>query len=87
MTGFEFPYGTKTVFVKTTREKKTKNLARKILQKMLLPDGRVEELLYWLRKANCEIRTTESGMEFYSISGKGFTECGPLDQLEIIHII
>lgn len=87
MKGFTFPYGHKTVFVKTTRERKVKSLARNILREMQLPDGRASELLHWLQKAECSISKLPNGNEFYSISGKDFTECGPKSELIIIHVI
>lgn len=86
MKGFTFPYKWKTVFVETERERKTQSLAKNILREMLLPDGRAKELLYWLDKAECEIRQLDNG-SWYSLKGKNFTEFGPLDDLEIIHII
>lgn len=85
--GFTFPYGTKTVFVETTRERRNKSLARSILKQMLLPDGRATELLSWLQKATCEIRKLPSGADWYSITGKGFSEFGPISELIIIHVI
>ena len=86
MKGFTFPYKGKTVFVETERERKTRSLARNILRQMLLPDGRAKELLYWLDKAECEIRQLDNG-SWYSLKGKNFTEFGPLDDLEIIHVV
>lgn len=86
MKGFTFPYKGKTVFVETERERKTQSLAKNILREMLLPDGRAKELLYWLDKAECEIRQLDNG-SWYSLKGKNFTEFGPLKDLEIIHIV
>ena len=86
MKGFTFPYKGKTVFVETERERKTQSLAKNILREMLLPDGRAKELLYWLDKAECEIRQLDNG-SWYSLKGKNFTEFGPLNDLEIIHVI
>lgn len=79
MKGYEFPYKGKTVFVITDKKKKTKSLARKILNKMLLPDGRADDLLYWLNPA--ELTEHE---ETYSIKGKGFGEVGYKNDLVVI---
>lgn len=87
MTGFTFPYGKKTVFVKTARERKTKSLAANILREMKLPDGRADELLYWLQKAECELKELPNGKEWYSLSGKNFGEYGPIESLILIHVI
>jgi len=87
MKGFTFPYGQKTVFVETTRERKTKSLAANILREMKLPDGRVDELLYWLQKAECELKQLPNGCKWYSMRGKNFSECGPIDALIHIHVI
>ena len=87
MKGFTFPYKSKTVFVQTTRERKTRSLAKNILRQMLLPDGRADELLYWIQKAECELKTLEDGADWYSIKGKDFSEFGPIEDLQIIHVI
>ena len=89
MKGFTFPYKGKTVFVETERERKTRSLARNILKAMLLPDApsAIDGVLYWLNKAECEIRQLDNGADWYSLKGKDFAEFGPLDDLEIIHII
>ena len=87
MTGFTFPYGKKTVFVKTKRERKTKSLAKNILREMQLPDGRADELLYWLKKGECELNKLPNGDDWYSIKGKGFNEFGPRKELIIINVI
>lgn len=79
MKGFEFPYNGKTVFVVTDKKKKTKSLAKKILNKMLLPDGRADALLYWLNPAEL----TENG-DTYSLKGKGFGEVGHKNDLVVI---
>lgn len=88
MKGFTFPYKGKTVFVETERERKTRSLARNILNTMLLPDApsAIDGVLYWLTKAECEIRQLDNG-SWYSLKGKNFTEFGPLEDLEIIHVI
>ena len=85
MNGFTFPQGNKTVFVETRYKKKTKPLARKILNKMGLPDGRAEELLYWLRKGNLTYKNINNE-RWYLIDGKDFHEVGPETDLTIISI-
>lgn len=87
MNGFTFPFDGKTVFVQTERERKTRSLAKNILRQMLLPDGRADELLYWIQKAECELKTLENGADWYSIKGKDFSEFGPIEDLQIIHVI
>lgn len=72
MTGFTFPLGNKDVFVVTEAKRKTRTLARQILRKMMLPDGRADELLYWLQKAECDIKTLSNGKQYYEIHGDGF---------------
>lgn len=76
MNGFTFKLGGKDVFVKTDLKNKTEGLAKKILLKMGLPENpdTRKELLYWLQKANCEIRTLSNGKQYYEIYGKYF--CG-----------
>ncbi len=74
MTGFTFCYKGKDVFVKTGRKRKTESLASKILHKMMLPENpdTRKELLYYLQKASCEIRTLKNGKQYYEISGDEF---------------
>lgn len=72
MKGFTFPYGDKDVFVITDKKNKTKKLAKQICWKMEIPDGRADELLYWLQKAECEIHTLNNGKQYYEIHGDGF---------------
>lgn len=72
MTGFTFKLGDKDVFVVTNRKNKTRNLARSILQKPQLTDGRADELLYWLQKAECEIHALPNGRQYYEIHGNNF---------------
>ena len=86
MKGFTFPYKQKTVFVETEQKTKTKNLAIKILNKMQLPDGRADELLYWLTKAEIEYDTLSNGMPWYRVKGKGFHEFGPAEELIYIKL-
>lgn len=72
MNGFTFPYGRKDVFVVTDRKNKTKALASEILRKMQLPDNpdTQAEILYYLRKADCEKKTLSNGTEWISIKTK-----------------
>jgi len=74
MTGFTFPYGRRDVFVETAYKNKTENLARKILAKMDLPENpaTISDLLYYLTKATCEIRTLNNGRQYYEIAGDNF---------------
>lgn len=74
MNGFTFMLKGKDVFVKTDLKNKTEGLAKKILLKMGLPENpdTRKELLYWLQKATCEIRTMSSGRKYYEIAGNGF---------------
>ena len=74
MMGFTFQLGNKDVFVETSRKNKTEGLATKILLKMGLPENpdTRRELLYWLQKATCEIKTLSSGRQFYEIAGENF---------------
>ena len=86
MKGFTFPYQQKTVFVETPQKSKTRNLARKILSKMRLPDGRAEELLYWLTNAELSYDELSNGIKWYSLKGKGFSEFGPVEELIYIKL-
>ena len=74
MKGFTFMLKDKDVFVETSYVNKTENLASKILTKMLLPDNpdTRKELLYWLQKAECEIKTLSNGKQMYDIHGDNF---------------
>ena len=74
MKGFTFQLGNKDVFIETTLKNKTEGLAKKILLKMGLPENpdTRRELLYWLQKATCEIKTLSSGRQFYEIAGENF---------------
>lgn len=79
MKGFTFPYGNKDVFVETELVNRTNFLASKIIRAMVNagydigdhPDIR-RELLYYLKKANCEIKTLSNGRQYYEIHGDGF---------------
>ena len=74
MKGFTFVLGNKDVFVETEKKNKTEKLASEILRKLLLPDNpdTRKELLYWLQKAECEVRTLSNGKQYYEIHGDHF---------------
>lgn len=74
MKGFTFVFKDKDVFVETSYVNKTERLASKILTKMLLPDNpdTRRDLLYWLQKAECEIKTLSNGKQMYDIHGDNF---------------
>ena len=74
MKGFTFVLGNKDIFVETEKKNKTEKLASEILRKLLLPDNpdTRKELLYWLQKAECEVRTLSNGKQYYEIYGDHF---------------
>ena len=79
MIGFTFPLGRRDVFVETSRKNKTEALASLILRKLVnkgydIPDSYDvrKEVLYYLRKATCEIRTLPDGRSYYEIAGENF---------------
>lgn len=74
MRGFELTLGSTQIFIETDRTRKTDKLASDILRKLLLPDSpdRRKELLYWLRKAECDLRTLPDGRSYYDIKGDCF---------------
>ena len=79
MKGFTFPYGRKDIFVQTELKNKTNHLAEKIIRGMVnagydIPDNPItrKEILYFLQRAECEIRTLANGKHFYEIHGDGF---------------
>ena len=79
MSGFHFFLNGKDYFVETSRIKKTKILARKILPLIGAKDteGNAEYLLYLMRKATCEIKKSAcSERGYYEISGENFGGCG-----------
>lgn len=79
-TGFELPIGKIEVFIVTDAKRKTENLARNILRKMMLPENpdTVKEVLYWLRKAEIDLRCIPNGKFYYVIKGDKFTQlCEP----------
>lgn len=72
MHGFTFMLGRKDVFIETDAKNKTKKLAEKILLKLKLPANpdTEKELLYYLKKATCEIKG--NNRKYYDISGDNF---------------
>ena len=63
MKGFTFPLCHKDVFVETERTLRTHKLASEILRKLQIPDNpdSQSELLWWMRKAECDIHTLPDG--------------------------
>lgn len=76
--GFYFRFSDKDVFVETRKVRKTERLAKEILRAMELPDNpdTRRELLYWMRRATCEIRTLKNGRAYWEIAGDNFGGCG-----------
>lgn len=74
MTGYTFKLGQKDVFVETDAKYKTKRLAEKILLALYLPvnPGTISEVLWYLKKATCEIRQLLNGRQYYEITGDNF---------------
>lgn len=74
MKGFTFMLGKHDVFVETTKVNKTTYFASEILRKLELPDNpdTRKEVLWYLRKAECEIRTLSNGRKHYNIHGDNF---------------
>lgn len=79
MKGFTFPLGKKDVFVETTRKNKTDGLASEIIRKLNnigkdIPDNpnTRREILYYLQKAECDIRSLANGRQYYEIHGENF---------------
>lgn len=89
MKGFTFQFEGKTVFIETERERKTRSLARNILNRLEKPDAPsgIDLVLRRVQKAECELKTFENGVDWYFIKGKRFAESGPLEDLQIIHIV
>lgn len=88
MKGFTFVLGNKDIFVETEKKNKTEKLASEILRKLLLPDNpdTRKELLYWLQKAECEVKTLSNGRQYYEIHGDGWGGKGSFidDQMTVI---
>ena len=87
MYGFTFPYGQKDVFVVSDYTKKCNTLARKILRKMEFPENpdTVKELLYYLKKAECERKPFKTG-DWYKIKGDGFGIMSPVNDVILITV-
>lgn len=85
MKGFTFPYGKKDVFVVSDYSVKCAPLAKKILRKMALPENpdTVKEVLYYLKSAECERKTFETG-DWYKIKGNDFGIMSPAEDIIII---
>ena len=70
----------KDVFIETNRSRKTKDLAKLIIRKLNgtdlfhIPDAPmvIHDVLYYLQKAECEIKTLSDGRQYYDIHGKNF---------------
>ncbi len=84
MKGFTMPLGRRDVFIETSRKNKTEGLASEIIRKLneiienivgidLIDDPTTrKEVLYYLQKAECEIRTLSNGKQYYEIHGENF---------------
>lgn len=70
--GFTFPYENKDVFVETEHKNVTRKLCMDICRKMQIPDGRWQEVKYFLRPATLEVRTLSNGRQMYEIAGDNF---------------
>ena len=81
MNEFTFFNRGKDYFVVTSRTKKTKKLAEKILPMIgaSVTEGNIEYLLWKMEKAVCEIRTCNTDRKenrYYEISGENFGGIG-----------
>lgn len=79
MKGFTMYLKGKDFFFVTNRQNKTTALAKEIIRSLVnighdIPDDPdvVKEVLWYVQKANCEIRTLGNGKQTYEISGDGF---------------
>lgn len=81
LNGFYLNIGRKEYFITTNRTNKTQSLASAILRKLLLPDNpdTRAEVLYWITKASCEIKTTKTGLSYFNIFGDNFAGYGSDD--------
>lgn len=75
MKGFTLFYMQKDYFFETERKNKTKALAKEICHKLFIPDGRAKELMWWLRKAECEVKPLANGKQLIRIYGDDFSIC------------
>ena len=84
MKGFTLYAKGKDYFFVSNYKNKTRELAKKIIRKMNgtgdfdIPDNAagIDDILWNLRKAECEICTTASGKQYYEIHGEGFGGAG-----------
>lgn len=80
MKGFTLYAKGKDYFFETEKIRKTKSLAKEVIRALNgtgdfdIPDNAsgIDAVLWAIEKANCEIRTTESGRQYYEIFGEGF---------------
>lgn len=80
MKGFTIFVKGKDVFIETDRTRKTKELAKLIIRKLNgtgefdIPDNQwaIHDVLYYLQKAECEIKTLGNGKQHYDIHGENF---------------
>ena len=80
MKGFTLFLKRKDYFFVTDYKNKTKKLAKKVIYSLNgtgdfdIPDNAagIDEILYNLQKAECEIRTLSNGKQMYDIHGDGF---------------
>lgn len=81
LNGFYLKVARKEYFIKTARSNKTNALASAILKELLLPDNpdTRAEIMYWIMKASCQIKTTKSGHRYYNIFGDNFGGYGSDD--------
>lgn len=81
LNGFYLKVGRKEYFIKTARTNKTNALASAILKELLLPDSPATraEILYWIKKASCQIKATKSGHRYFNIFGDNFGGYGSED--------
>ena len=80
MKGFTLYAKGKDYFFVTNLKNKTKSLAKKVIRFLNgtgdfdIPDNAagIDEILWNLQKAECEIRTLPNGKQMYDIHGDGF---------------
>ena len=80
MKGFTLTARGKDYFFVTDYKNKTKSLAKKIIRYLNgtgefdIPDNAsgIDEILWNLQRAECEIRTLSNGNQYYEIHGDGF---------------
>ena len=80
MKGFVLHAKRKDYFFATNLKNKTKSLAKKVIRSLNgtgdfdIPDNAagIDEILYNLQKAECEIHTLPNERQYYEIHGDGF---------------